>query len=447
VKDRVIERLNETARSSWDLANHAGASRWEIFAKASRVEELCFRPSPPVLRGVTEETGVALRMLTQEGSGFGAASGLGPDAAKAAVLGAGNSLVELPFDPLPPFHALKTEKLSSPRPMPPRSWARDTASDLTEAILREVGDHTLIQELVFHEASVAWLLNTAEGFTANYEDSVISISVRLGNRKGAGWRHEEWFRVPDAEHFDPAEAAGRIAARTSLMSLEQKARDGLFDLLLHPEMTAYLAAALAPLFLPGPSDPLQHLIDGQGLLTASCLSLVEDQGNPHSPGRAPCDGEGYPVIPHLLLDQGVPRHHPCSYFESRLYGDPARGGTVRLSYRDRPRAGFSSLHLLSERADTPETLIPSRGQSLYLIRPLAPVRLNVEQDSFHFLASGAWLDSGRPRFSQPFVEIRGSLSHLLHRIEAVGKDLHWFQTPVGFVAAPTLFIRCQHVSA
>ncbi len=45
----------------------------------------------------------------------------------------------------------------------------------------------------------------------------------------------------------------------------------------------------------------------------------------------------------------------------------------------------------------------------------------------------------------PVVELSGGLGTLLRRIDAVGTDLCWFQTPGGFVGAPSLLIRRQPV--
>lgn len=443
----AIERLHETARSSWDLAAHAGATRWEIFAKASAVEELHFGDTPPVRRTTSAETGVAVRLLAPEGSGFGAASGSGPDAARAALLGARHSLSTMPIDPLPPPHLLGVREMPAATPLPPKGWARDTAARLSEAILAESGKGLRIRGLNFHQAEYGWLLSTGDGFTASHENTIVSLSVQLESRGSAHWRHEEWFWIPDVASFDAQESAARIAGRCDLFELPYSCHDGLFDLLLHPEMSAHLAAALAPLFLPGPIDRIASLVDHQGHLTAPCLRLVEDPSAADSPARAPCDGEGLPSLSHLLLDHGVPRHRPSSYLESQLYGDPPQGGALRISYRDRPHAGTSSLYLRSEQPFSPKDLIPAKGLALYLTRPLAPITLEPEEDRFRLLASGTWLEQGRPRYSQPLVEIRSSLSHLLQRIEAVGSDLNWYQTPAGFVAAPSILIRCQRVMA
>ncbi len=53
-------------------------------------------------------------------------------------------------------------------------------------------------------------------------------------------------------------------------------------------------------------------------------------------------------------------------------------------------------------------------------------------------SSGAW-------GWHPVVELSGDLGTLLRRIDAVGTDLCWFQTPGGFVGAPSLLIRRQPV--
>jgi len=447
VNKDIMERLHESARSAWDLATHTGIRRWEFFAKASRREELHFGISPPVLRTLSMETGVAMRLFSSGEHGFGTASGLDIDAARAAITGARNSLYPIAFDPLPPFHDLSTrDNVPPPPPLPDISWPRETAAELTRAILQETGDAVLVREIIFQQAYLGWLLATGEGFTAARENTIVSITVLLSNTNGSPWHHQEWFWIPDAEKFDSRAAAFRIAARSLLPALPCDSREGLFDVLLHPEMSAHLAAALAPLFLPGADDMLQGVLDRQGRLAPSCINLIEDQGNPNSPTFAPCDGEGVATVPHLLLDQGIPRHRPCSFFQARLYGDPPRGGAVRISYRDRPKGGFSGLLLNSRSPLDPEDLVPTQGISLYLNRPLELPELDTVRDSLTLRASGVWLVDGQPRFSQPDIRITGSLTGFLRRIEAVGKDMEWHQTSSGFVSAPSILVRCQRVS-
>ena len=101
--------------------------------------------------------------------------------------------------------------------------------------------------------------------------------------------------------------------------------------------------------------------------------------------------------------------------------------------------------MLSALGLPPARLLAETGRALYLLRPLAPVELDLKRDSYRIVASGVWLEAGRVQGWQPVVELHGSLGLLLRRIDGVGADLAWYQTARGFVGAPTLLVRRQPV--
>ena len=84
-------------------------------------------------------------------------------------------------------------------------------------------------------------------------------------------------------------------------------------------------------------------------------------------------------------------------------------------------------------------------RALYLLRPLAPVRIEPRSDSYRMLASGVWIENGRVSGWQPVVELRGGIGQLLRRIDGVGTDNRWYQTDAGFVSAPSILTRRQTV--
>jgi hypothetical protein len=122
------------------------------------------------------------------------------------------------------------------------------------------------------------------------------------------------------------------------------------------------------------------------------------------------------------------------------FEDAARGrsGCRTATTRDRDR----QLRVSTERGRRRPSCAPRRA---LLLRPLAPVLVDFGAASYRIVAAGVWLDSGRVRGWHPVVELRGSLSRLLGRIEAVGTDLAWFQSDRGAVGAPSLLISSQPV--
>ncbi|MCD4748784.1 MAG: TldD/PmbA family protein [Thermoanaerobaculales bacterium] len=444
---QAIERLRRAAVATRDLVVHTDATRWEVFAKASTTRELIFEPTPPVQVSVVHETGVAVRTVCRGEAGFGAASGIDSDAARVAVGAAQASRTLMPFDPLPPSRLLGTTDTTVSRTLPPSGWAAHAAEKLTHGIVEAADRRLLVRRIVFHEGEYGRLLATGEGFVATHQDATISVLVEMAHRDRQDMTCYEWIWVPDPNIFDADRIARQMCDRALLMRNSITTRSGLFDVLFHPEISAHLLGALAPAFLPcsEDKDPIPKLVDRNGQLAAQALTLVDDASMSDCPSNAPCDGEGLPLRRHLLLENGVPRHRLTSRLEAQLFDEPTRGGARRLSYRDYPRAGISALRVVPDPGIPAAELLRGAGRSLYALRLMAPVSMNLLKDEFRLLTSGVWLDKGVVEGFQPVVELRGALSHLLHRIDAVGADLGWHQTPAGFVAAPTTFVRCLKV--
>jgi PmbA protein len=222
---------------------------------------------------------------------------------------------------------------------------------------------------------------------------------------------------------------------------------GLRDLILHPEVAAELLAAVAPLFLAGRPDldALPELVDRNGRLAASALTLADDRCDVEAPVTGPCDGEGLPARRTVLVEGGVLRHRLASTRDAALCGEPLRGGALRLSYRDYPATGLANLKVDTAGGVHAGELLSAAERALYLLRPVAPVEADLERDAYRIVASGVWLDGRRVRGWHPVVELRGSLGRLLRRIEAVGNDLRWFQTGRGFIGTPSVLVRRQRV--
>ena len=106
---------------------------------------------------------------------------------------------------------------------------------------------------------------------------------------------------------------------------------------------------------------------------------------------------------------------------------------------------MANLRVLTKDGMAASERLTASDRALYLLRPLAPVIANLRDDTYSLIASGVWIENQRVRGWHPVVELSGGLGTLLRRIDAVGTDLCWFQTPRGFVGAPSLLIRRQPV--
>ena len=439
------EELARATVSCRGLLEAGTTTRWEVFAKTSLTRETELVDG--TLRRTTqiEESGIGVRVWDGTRAGFAAASGLESSSARTAVDAARAGAAAGP-DPMPPRRLLGTTPLADGPAMPPRGWAQHIAGELGLALATLSDGRLRLGRAIAQEGRFAWSLHTSDDWSAEHHRTVASIlvEVMVGDRPGT-WR--EWVHIPDPASFDAHAVAGRIGNRALLTRHRIVTDQGLHDLLLHPEVSAQLVAAISPLFVTSPEDrdPLPGLLNTDGLLSAYALTLVDDRSDPTAPVVGPCDGEGLPARRTLLLEEGAPRHRVASFADARRYNETPRGGAVRFSYRDPPATGLANLRVVTDDGMAAGALLTASDKALYLLRPLAPVRCDLENDSYSLIASGVWLDHQRVRGWHPVVELSGGLGTLLRRIDAVGTDLCWFQTPTGFVGAPSMLIRRQPV--
>ncbi len=442
-----LDRLNAAADAARIELENQPTGRWEFFAKASFTREVGVAPGSPLDVINVEETGVAVRSARDGRSGFAAASGLEGEASRRAVEGALGTEMPISFDPLPPPRVLGTSPVRAPRPLPPTGWAGHVGEELARVLAGTAGRQARLRRTIIQEGAFAWILANGDGWVARHEDTSTALLAEVeieGERSGV-WR--DWVHIPDPEVFDIEAAAAQVSDRALLTKSRIATDSGLRDLILHPEVTAELLAAIAQLFFATAveDDPLLEIIDREGRLAAPALTLVDDRTDPNAPITGPCDGEGLPARRTLLVDEGVPRYRLACHRDAVRYSESSRGGALRLSYRDYPETGIANLQVATNGGVAAADLLGSADHALYLLRPLAPIAFEPSSDTYRIIASGVWLDGHKVRGWHPVVELRGSLGRLLRRIEAVGTDLRWFQTSRGFVGAPSLLVRRQPV--
>jgi len=443
----VQERLRQAAAAARDLLAHTPVERWELFAKGSFTREIEVSRQRPLQVVHTEETGIAIRTSRPGRTGFAAASGLEVAAARTAIGAALACEAPTPVDPLPPPHLLGLSPIPQPVRLAPQGWASHLADRLANALASASGRQLGLLRTVVQEGSFGWLLATADGHVATFEGTSISLLAELvGTDERSGvWR--EWVHVADPERLDVDALAAQIGNRALLTRSPVVTDTGSRDVIMHGEVVAHLLAALVPLFLARPAerDPLPRLLDREGRLAAPALSLVDDRTSTAAPVVGPCDGEGLPARRTVVLEAGIPRHRLASYRDAVRFGESPRGGAVRLSYRDYPTTGIANLLVDTADGVAPARMLAETDRALFLLRPLAPVEVDLARDAYRLVASGVWLSGGKVRGWQPVVELRGGLGLLLRRIEAVATDLAWYQGESGFIGAPTLLVRRQPV--
>jgi len=440
-------RLEATVSTARDLLARSGAGRWEIFAKTSvTVTSLHLRSGRTEIR--TGETGVGIRVSGPDGTGFGAASGIEPVAARRAVESCLANRHPMASDPIPPRRMLGTAAVPGPEPSPARGWLSHVGAETAAAVRVRSSGALRASRITVRHGTWAWMFLTSEGFAATHHGASCSLDLEItGSGNGHGtWRSWRW--IPHPQAFEPERAAASLVDRALLTGVPSPVRAGVHDLLLHGEVAAHLLAALEPLLTvrPGQPDPVESLVDRNGHLMSAAITLVDDRPGIGAPTTSPCDGEGLPAQRITLVDGGVPRHRTACWRDAVETGEAPLGGAVRWSYRDLPASGLANLTLDTSGGVPAPDLLNRAEKAYYLLRLVAPVDVDLPAGRYRLLASGLSMGNGQPRGWHPVLEVSGDLGKLLRRLDAVGTDRRWYQTAAGFVAAPTVLVRHQRVS-
>ncbi len=441
----LVERFARVAREARDALARAGAERWELYAKVSAWRGVTWRAGRPAETVACTETGVAVRTRRRGRSGFAAAAGDDPAVWRSCAAAALAAEHPDPVDPLPPPTLLGTSPVEPGPPRPPTGWARHVAEELAAEISRSGEGRIAPLAVGVREGEAAWVLHASEGFTASHRRASAEIVVEAArrDRRGPVWR--EVVPVPDPAALEPRAVARTVADRLLLLERPADPPRGVRDLLLDTAAAAALLAEVAALLAAAPpeTDALVPLLGRSRRLAAPELTLRDRRER--GPAAAPCDGEGLPARTLELIAAGAVHHRPATYGEAAAWGYPPVGGAIRPGYREPPRAGFAALEATGSHPRPPRELLEASPRAVYLLRLVAPPRLDPVTDRVHLAGMGLSLDRGRLAGWHPVVEVRGRLTLLLERIEALGTDHRWHQTAHGLVASPTLLVRSQLV--
>lgn len=447
--ERYREQLQRATIATRDLFYHEAPGRWEIFVKASCTRQQTFAQDEADLVAQTEETGVAVRTYSAGRHGFAAVSDLESTASRRAVDDAHRAEVDIPFDPLPPEHLLGETTLAHRAELAPPGWATHFCDALRSEIHQCSSGRVLTQRTILQEGVFGWILTTSEEHTSRFETVGTSLlcEVTLRDHCAGTWREIAYLSKPAS--CEPKALAAQVVDRVLLSNSRTTTASGIRDVLLHREVVAHVVGELIPVLTatPGDGDSLSSLVDRDGMLMSGGVTVVDDRAIKDGPVAAPCDGEGLPARRVLLVEDGVPRHQIASFRDATLCHEAPRGGARRVSYRDYPASGSSNIIVNSPEQSSPATLLADVDRAAYLLRPIAPVTIDVDRDFFRLLAAGVWLEAGKITGWQPAIEISGSIGQLLRRIDGVGTDHRWYQTRHGFIASPSLLLRHQSVSA
>lgn len=428
--NRIMHPPPPAAESA--VAVLAGAGRrWEVLTRSSHTLVLRWWAGGWEERA-NEESGIACRVATSRASGFAAASGIGARAGRRAAELALGCLLPGP-DPLPPPAVLGCTPVPPEPPSAERAWLRSFGEDLRRAFCRFREVDLLELRMVSGEARNQIL--TGEGYGATGCLGGGQLEVVVAAREGPA-RLLQWAG-PGFAGFD-VDAFAQRAAETVLV-YQRGARTGrqLADVLLAPAAAAPMVLALV--------EQLQHAPTDHGLRRSNPAPgwhLVDERAGPEGLLPLSFDGEGLPSCAHPLLAEGRIGPHLQSWAEACPSGGGA-GCAIRPSYRQAPRGGAANLVVHPHRPRSERELLEQLEDGYWVDLPAGSVRVDATGERFALRVAAVAVKAGRPAFSLPVVELRGTFRRLVGGLAATGLDSQSFSLSAAVTTPSLLFRRLE----
>jgi PmbA protein len=263
---------------------------------------------------------------------------------------------------------------------------------------------------------------------ASMPDSAVEATVQQGAR--------------DARRLQPRALARALADRLAVRERGTRPERETGDVVLAPAAAARLLAGLLPLLVgPAARGLVGPLLDAEGRLGSSQLSVVDDGRLPGGLLAAAVDGEGVPTRAVPLVEAGLYRQPLLAWWQARGGGGAgvASGCSLRASFREMPAAGPTHLFVRPQDGIRPAALVGALGGGSYILDADGPGHFDLSADRFAMPVCGFHLAAGTAR--RPFAGgwLCGGITALLHGIVGVARDLTFFPL-AGMVGSPTLRI-------
>lgn len=427
---RIAHPLPPAAQSA-GLALSGAGRRWEVLTRQSRSLVLRWWAGGWEER-TSEESGVACRVVSRGASAFAAAAGVSARAGHRAAELALGCLLPGP-DPLPPLGVLGSTPVPPPAPAANRARLRGVGDVLRHAFSRLRGIELLELRIACAEAGNQIL--TGEGHQASGWLAGGQVEVVLAGSEGPA-RLVQWAG-PGIEGLDIDGFAERTAEAVLICQKGPHVNRQLADVLLAPAAAAPLVLALV--------ERLQHTDAGHGLRRskpAPAWQMMDERAGPEGLLPQPFDGEGLPSRTHPLLADGRIGARLESWAEASATGGAA-GCAVRPSYRLAPRGGAANLVVYPNRPRSQRELLEQLEDGFWVDLPEGSVRVDATGERFALRAAAVAVKAGRPVFSLPVVELRGTFRRLVGGLAATGLDSQSLSLTAAVTTPSLLFRRLE----
>jgi PmbA protein len=256
-------------------------------------------------------------------------------------------------------------------------------------------------------------LATSHGFAGAYAVSghMISASVLAGTGGGME-RDSAWHSTRHATMLEAPERVGRCAGERAVSRLNPArvpsgAMPVVFDRRVSSGLLGHFVAAIAGSAI---TRKTSFLLDSLGTrVFAPGVTICDDPHRPRGLRSRPFDGEGLPVLPHKLIDDGMLESWLLDSASARQLGMEPTGHASR-GVGGAPGVGASNLYM-QPGSTPPETLVSEIGHGL-LITELIGQGVNGITGDYSRGAAGFLIENGEITTPVSEITIAGNLKDM-----------------------------------
>jgi PmbA protein len=314
------------------------------------------------------------------------------------------------------------------------------ATDLERAALK-IDDRIIPDGAAFASGVKRIAYANSQGFCDGYSRTMNSIELSCaiqdeeGQAENPGKKQSSyWFST--ATHYSELESIEEVAEKAVSRTLRKlgAVKPGtcevpvVFDPLTAMEFVQWIAKAVRGSNIYRKSS---FLVDRRGERVGSpLLTIVDDPSLTGRLGSRPFDGEGVTSRKTIVIEGGILENYLMDSYEAR-----------KLGLRTTGNAGGSSNFYMAPGASSPEEIIASVTEGLYLTNLFGP-GANWSTGDFSQGGQGVWIENGRLSHAVNEFTIASTFTQILAGIVMVGNDLSWRKP----FAAPTFKVERMTIS-
>jgi PmbA protein len=291
------------------------------------------------------------------------------------------------------------------------------------------------------------LLVNSQGFSSGYLATSVSARVMtMAEEKGdgqMGWDFQAGRFVDDisfvAVGTRGAERAVRLLGARHMRPVKAPL---LLDSLVSTEFLSLLAAMLSSEQVQKGKSLLGGRTNQQVMSSSVCI--IDDGVLEGGVGTRPFDDEGVASQTTELVSDGVLRGFLYNAHTAKKEGARSTGNATRRGSFALPSVGVTNFSLQSrDNQHSVGDLLRMLESGLYVTEAMGIHTANSISGDFSIGVSGLWIQQGSAAYPVKEAVISGNLLDLFRDVQATGDDLRFF----GGIGAPSLLVGPTDISA